>query len=402
VLVAAVLGSRGATQEQLLNVLLTPQVYERERHNPLNFLAQAVKEMTKFMSKVSEFNEGNLLFHESQVKISPEYAVLIRDAINCEIKEVKDSGSFVESGNKWIAEKTKGLITNFLTRSMVEKINFGLLNAVYFKGDWLEPFEKSETREALFRSATGGMQKCQMMFQRFSDLRMLKHRNYDAICLDYKSDSKLAAILILPKEEGGMPATDEKEAEETSEYFPSLFASMQPASAAQSASLPGKAPPKVDLTKISLHDICRVFSGSLSRSELKGLQTVHTGVVKVKLPRIKLSSPPKHLDLVPPMKRMGVVDIFSESKADLSGMVIKRMPPVPVWADQLIQMAVLESNETGTIAAAVTFMGGREMASAPRPPPKIEEFYADRPHLYTVMVIETCVPLFLAVVDNVA
>ena len=56
--------------------------------------------------------------------------------------------------NKWISEKTRGKITNILG-SLPPDTQLIVANAVYFNGNWADPFSPEETRtEDFYVSAT--------------------------------------------------------------------------------------------------------------------------------------------------------------------------------------------------------------------------------------------------------
>ena len=44
--------------------------------------------------------------------------------------------------NSWVEEQTRGKIKSIVTEDVVQRIALVLVNAIYFKGKWLEPFKK--------------------------------------------------------------------------------------------------------------------------------------------------------------------------------------------------------------------------------------------------------------------
>uniref|UniRef100_A0A8C0IKD5 Serpin family B member 11 (gene/pseudogene) n=1 Tax=Chelonoidis abingdonii TaxID=106734 RepID=A0A8C0IKD5_CHEAB len=69
--------------------------------------------------------------------------------------------------------------------------------------------------------------------------------------------------------------------------------------------------------------------------------------VEVYLPRFKLEDT---FELNLPLQEMGMIDVFEESKADLSGMA----PPRKLFLSKVVHKAYVEVNEEGTLAAAAT------------------------------------------------
>ena len=80
---------------------------------------------------------------------------------------------------------------------------------------------------------------------------------------------------------------------------------------------------------------------------------------------------------------------FSQSAADLSG-----ISNAPLSIDKVLQEAFIEVNDTGTEAAAATFVGmGLKSRHVPAQEPKI--FHADHPFLYLIRDRKTGAVLFL-------
>jgi serine protease inhibitor len=66
--------------------------------------------------------------------------------------------------NKWVAEQTRDKITKLVTPNDLRLAVLVLINAIYFKGIWRRPFDKSLTQEGDFHRPTG-VKKLPMMRQ---------------------------------------------------------------------------------------------------------------------------------------------------------------------------------------------------------------------------------------------
>uniref|UniRef100_A0A8C0G8N6 Serpin family B member 11 (gene/pseudogene) n=1 Tax=Chelonoidis abingdonii TaxID=106734 RepID=A0A8C0G8N6_CHEAB len=77
------------------------------------------------------------------------------------------------------------------------------------------------------------------------------------------------------------------------------------------------------------------------------LESMKDREVEVYLPRFKLEDT---FELNLPLQEMGMIDVFEESKADLSGMA----PPRKLFLSKVVHKAYVEVNEEGTLAAAAT------------------------------------------------
>ncbi|MFN5805338.1 MAG: serpin family protein, partial [Opitutia bacterium] len=80
-----------------------------------------------------------------------------------------------------------------------------------------------------------------------------------------------------------------------------------------------------------------------------------------------------------PFARMGMSEAFSRSTADLSGMGGRKGD---LWIDDVIHKAVVEVDEVGTKAAAVT--GAVIRATAFRPDDEPVVFHCDQPFLVAI------------------
>jgi serpin B len=107
----------------------------------------------------------------------------------------------------------------------------------------------------------------------------------------------------------------------------------------------------------------------------------------VELPRFKAQY---FRDLVPALDRLGMGPAFG-SAADFSG-----MGPEGLTIDQVLHKAVVEVNEEGTVAAAVTSVGVRVTSVQPGPAPF--RMVVDHPFLMAIAEQNTGSILFLGAI----
>jgi serine protease inhibitor len=80
-----------------------------------------------------------------------------------------------------------------------------LINAIYFKGDWTEKFDKSQTKEYPFFS-TSGQQKLQPMMSQKGDYKYLETESFQAISLPYGKNGIISFYVFLPKKNSNLTA----------------------------------------------------------------------------------------------------------------------------------------------------------------------------------------------------
>ena len=152
-----------------------------------------------------------------------------------------------------------------------------MVNAIYFKGDWEFKFDKSKTRKEDFHVSSTKQVQTDMMKSSgaYGVLRGIKDLNgADALDMPYK-DKRLSMIFLLPARGSSLGDLE-------------------------------KAMSKVkDLNSI------------LNFTQIQELYSKRKMNTDVTLPRFKLES---ELDLVEPLKKLGMTDMFDKFKADFSGM----------------------------------------------------------------------------------
>ncbi len=67
--------------------------------------------------------------------------------------------------NRWVADKTRGMISKIVTTPTVSQAILILVNAIYFKGIWTNQFDKAWTEERDFHKLDGIHKPCKMMSQ---------------------------------------------------------------------------------------------------------------------------------------------------------------------------------------------------------------------------------------------
>ena len=209
--------------------------------------------------------------------------------------------------NRWAEEKTAGRIKGLLQPENInDRTRLILTNAVYFKADWLLPFQASQTRNRPFRLSGGGTVSVPMMRQRIM-LRLLDMPAFEAVEMPYKGE-ELSMLIFLPKEGQSLKGFEQ-----------SLDA-----------------------------DALRGWIDRLMASERDDLELV--------LPKLELDT---RASLVPELQALGMRRAFTQA-AQLNGIA-----DADLYLSDVIHQTYLRVDEKGTEAAAVT-AGIAEIVSMPR------------------------------------
>ena len=111
------------------------------------------------------------------------------------------SGSRTQTQNKIKDLLPQGTLTE-LTRLV-------LTNAIYFKGDWTQPFRKEATHEEDFHVTRDKTTRVQLMHQKH-DFRFGAQDGVKVIDLPYGGQKDLSSIVLLPDAIDGLPALEQK------------------------------------------------------------------------------------------------------------------------------------------------------------------------------------------------
>jgi serpin B len=224
--------------------------------------------------------------------------------------------------NAWVEERTNARIKQLVRPENLDpSTRLILTNAIWFKGDWQDEFEKTATRQEPFRLAGGGSRTTPLM-HRTGEYRHLDGGDFQALELPYKGGA-LSMVVLLPKAVDGLPALEAKLTPESM--------------AGWTRALMARAPEQANVT----------------------------------LPKFKMET--RYL-LKPELQALGMQNAFGP-QADFSGITGDRS----LLIDQVIHQTFVAVDEVGTEAAAATAVIMAE-SSAPR----MVEFRADHPFLFAI------------------
>ena len=147
--------------------------------------------------QVAGIDAANALYARAGVKAS--FADKLKRLFNAAAAPMPSSAAPI---NKFVAEATKGLITDLVDDGTVQDpmTTAILLNAVYFKGTWLTKFAKGNSRPGAFQAPSG---EKQVDFMRQEERYAVGEVSGvgQSIALPY-AKGDLRMVLILPENEG--------------------------------------------------------------------------------------------------------------------------------------------------------------------------------------------------------
>ncbi|MBX3440996.1 MAG: serpin family protein [Planctomyces sp.] len=277
-----------------------------------------------------------------------------------------------ETMNAWAAEQTRGRIRDPLgPGSVTSDMRVLLMNAVYFKGEWTDPFDEGRTAPKDFFAADGSTLQCQLM----DGWR-------DANYIELRPDGAVNELVQVP-------------APEDSE-FEFLWQWADNPDGLKLVELPYKGG-RLSLLALLPNrvDGLAALEDRLTAAQVgTWVESMRSQRVHVLLPRFKMQG---QYELTSTLSALGMTRAFVPG--GLTG--FSDDPEATALAlTGAIQATFVELNEKGTEAAAVTVFPAPMAALRREPPKPLPEFRADHPFLFVIQDRETGSPLFIGRVEN--
>lgn len=253
----------------------------------------------KFASKsdsLSGLKISNAIWVDKKFQVEAAFKNAVSSKYSSDFKQI-DFGNTelaVTDINRWVADKTNQRITNMVSPSDIHsETKLMISNAVYFKGEWLNKFEKLRTAKATFFTDTENQYHVDFM-NITEKLNYFENGAFQFVEKPYK-DSDLSFCAILPKTLYGLEAIEKSL---DADFF----------------------------------------------SEI--LEQKFTTEVFLSMPRIKMETSYK---LRSALTNAGLNFVFN-NEADFSGISKKE----PLWIEQVSHKTYIDLNEDQTEAAAAT------------------------------------------------
>lgn len=330
------LGAKGSTSAQLSKTLHFDSV--EDIHSCFQSLNAAVSKR----GASHTLKLANRLYGEKTYNFLSEFLASTQKMYGADLAPVDFQHASEDARkeiNQWVKGQTEGKIPELLAVGVVDSMTkLVLVNAIYFKGMWEEKFMKQDTTDAPFRLNKKNTKSVKMMYQKkkflFGYISDLKCKVLE---MPYQG-GELSMVILLPED-----IEDES----------------------------------TGLKKIEEQITLEKLREWTKRENLENID------VHVKLPRFKIE---ESYILNSNLGRLGLQDLFSRNKADLSGMSGSR----DLFISKIVHKAFVEVNEEGTEAAAATAGIATFCMLLPE-----EEFTADHPFLFFIRHNPTANVLFL-------
>ena len=326
-------GAGGETYSQIVRTL----GYDGFSIDDVNSAYKTLVTGLRSVDTSTKLEIANALWVEKNFPVSKAFADGLSKNYDAYVKNLDfSSRDAVKTINKWCSEKTHEMIPDFLKELSPDNVLI-LMNALYFNGKWKEKFESSQTAEDKFLTIDSKSVKKEFM-------HIEKDFNYAET-----EDGKIR-MCELPYGNGAF---------------------------VMDVILPD---PDVDFKE---------FIDKMTDEEWKTMFT-YRGAHKIQLslPKFRMEA---EYDLRDALVAMGMPLAYQKGKADLKKMCSN--DSWILWVDRTIQKTVIEVDENGSEAAAVTAHLIKGVTSAG--PGKIIDFNCDHPFMFMIRETTSGAILFM-------
>jgi serpin B len=285
-------GADGTTAIEMADVLQVAGMTREE----LSAAHQALREFLTDPNSDVTLDIANSLWARLGIPFDSVFLALNTEAFNADFSELDfDQPAAADSINGWVERKTRGKIDK-----IIEGIDRGtilyLINAIYFKGTWTYIFDSTKSYQREFHFPTGARER-RFMWQE-GEFDYYEDETIQMARLPYGKSQRFGMYIVLPRADSGLAA-----------FLDTLTA-----------------------------ERWRQLTGRLADRE-----------GEIHLPRFKLEW---KNDLVDPLRTMGMPSAFEPNRAEFTRMI--DLPDANAFISKVLHKTIMEVNEEGTVAAAVT------------------------------------------------
>merc|ERR1719481_251527 len=329
-------GAQGTTKQEIRQFMNLNEDNEELLDDEIDFANRML--LKTYATKAQQYNESvelaNMLVVDEELDINEDFVKTLEKFYFSNVKEVdfsqaKESAELI---NNWVANKTGNLIKEFLSAdALSDDSRLVLLNAIYFKANWMKSFNNFDTYTQVFNINHQKQISVDMMYQQetfpFAENDKL---DCQVLSLPYE-DENFSMLIFLPNQHGEEP-----------------------------------------LNKI----IENMKYGDIKRT----LSDMQDQVMSLSLPKFSVGYKSQLREI---LTNLGMTHVFEN--ADFSEIAQEYLE-----ASAFLHEAKVEVNEAGSEASGVTgiSLGIRSGVSA-------KEFNANRPFVFMIVDHQNDVPLFV-------
>ncbi|PZV11759.1 MAG: proteinase inhibitor I4 serpin [Pseudanabaena sp.] len=327
-------GASGETQQAIAKTLELQAI----KIDDVNSFNQMLQQLLANGDTNVELNIANSLWARKDIALEQTFLNKVKEFYQAEVSSLDyQDPNAANAINAWVKTNTKNKIDKIVDRIDPDSMLF-LINAVYFKGKWEAPFEKSLTKPQPFTLADGTKIQHPAM-SRSGEYSYYDAPTFQAISLPYGS-GRFSMEIFLPKSKSSL----------------------------------------LEFQKQLTAKNWQEWSTKFSRKE--GL---------IQLPRFKMEY---ETSLKSALQNMGMAIAFKPDKADF-----RNLSTVQAFIGDVKHKTFVEVNEEGTEAAAATSVEMKATSAMPSEEPPFQ-MIVDRPFFFTISDRQTGTIIFIGKIKN--
>lgn len=186
-------GANGKTQQEMAQTL---EIQELSLDD-LNLANQTLTASLEDSPASVQLNISNSLWGNQTVSFNPEFLKRNQEFYHAKVTQLDFSNpQSVHQINNWVKAKTQQKIPQIIDQLSPNDI-LVLINAIYFKGKWTQPFNASQTQNQPFYLNNGTTRPIPFMNQQ-GTYDYLENDLFQAVSLPY-GDERFSFYVLLPK-----------------------------------------------------------------------------------------------------------------------------------------------------------------------------------------------------------
>jgi serpin B len=329
-------GAKGQTASEIQKVLHLPSDKDKMRSDFIKINDELNKS-----DKPYKLITANALWLQKDYPFLSNYLDVIKkyyDGIATNLNFKINVEQAILTINKWVETQTNGKIKNIIS-SLDKATKLVLTNAIYFKANWVNPFDINSTKNDDFHLNSESTIKVKMMHQ-IDHFAYGENKDIQLIELPYEGED-ISMIVLLSRTN-------------------------------------------------SLDNLEKIFSVKLLNSYR---QLLKMQKVELSLPKFTFETKSTMADT---LSKMGMPTAFQSLKADFSGM----SELGDLFIDQVIHQTFINVDEKGTEAAAATAIVMAAGAAPSKVTEPIKIFNADHPFIFIIQQKQSGNILFIGTVND--
>lgn len=331
-LTMAGMGAEGETKKEIHNVL----------GSDMSSISERLIQHLSYENKTGKLIMANSIWTDTSFIVNEQWPEDVSRLFEAEIfSRNLNKRKTIKEINRWGKERTEGQISKILRSPLSKDDMFVILNAVYFKADWEQQFDKACTMKRTFTTAADKEISVEMMHNYHAHELYIKDETVEGVIRPYQ-DSNLVYVALMP--------TDGATVREM-------------------------------LHKLTGEQVSKLMESQQST------------FMDLGLPKYDVIS---NKQLNESLKQMGIQKAFDSQTADFSGAGSAETGE-NLFISMIMQNTFISLDEEGTEAGAVTLEFGAGAAAFDEEPMRL---YFDKPFLYMIMTEDTQVPIFIGIMDN--